>query len=368
MAFDFHSLQAAMEINSYTLNKSGVDAYGRLMQESLERLGLGCERFPREALGDHLYFTTPVVPGQPRLLLLGHLDTVFPPGTFEGFSEDDTWIYGPGACDMKGGNAIAVQALAAVQAQAGGLANIDVLLVSDEEKGSDDSRSLTRQLATAYSHCMDFEAAGLNHEVVIGRKGIGTFTIDCTGKAAHAGNHYADGHNANLAAARIIEALIGLTDLKQGTTVNPGKIKGGIGANTISPSASIQLELRFTQIEERDRVLAAFDDIVAHRWVPGVTQTLSGNLQREVMAPTEAQQAWLESLNQLLGITLPTESRGGVSDANELAHMGVTTLDGWGPFGDGDHSVNERALKSSFERRLEEVTKILASFNAHALV
>ena len=365
MGFDFRSLQTAMEINSYTLNKAGVDAYGQLMQSSLEALGLRCERYPREALGDHLYFTSPVVPGRPRLLLLGHLDTVFPPGTFEGFSEDDEWIYGPGACDMKGGNAIAVQALAAVRDNAGGLANIDLLLVSDEEKGSDDSRPLTRQLAPAYSHCMDFEAAGLNHEVVVGRKGIGTFTIDCTGKAAHAGNHYADGHNANLAAARIIEALIGLTDLKLGTTVNPGKIKGGIGANTISPSASIQLELRFTQTEERDRVLAGLDDIVARTWVPGVTQCLSGNLQREVMAPTQAQEVWLETINQLLGVSLPTERRGGVSDANELAYMGVTTLDGWGPYGDGDHSVNERALKSSFERRLDEVVKVLASFNAH---
>ncbi len=365
MAFDFRSLQAAMEINSYTLNKAGVDTYGQLMQSSLEGLGLRCERYSRESLGDHLYFTTPVVPDQPRLLLLGHLDTVFPPNTFEGFTEDDDWIYGPGACDMKGGNAIAAQALAAVCAQAGGLANIDVLLVSDEEKGSDDSRPLTRQLAPAYSHCMDFEAAGLNHEVVVGRKGIGTFTIECTGKAAHAGNHYADGHNANLAAARIIEALVGLTDLDSGTTVNPGKFKGGIGANTISPSASIQLELRFTQTQERDRVLSALDDIVADTWVPGVTQQLSGNLQREVMAPTESQQAWLDDINELLGITLPTERRGGVSDANELAYMGVTTLDGWGPYGDGDHSVNERALKSSFERRLGEVTKVLASFNAY---
>lgn len=123
--------------------------------------------------------------------------------------------------------------------------------------------------------------------------------------------------------------------------------------------------MRFTQTEERDRVLAALDDIVAHTWVPGVPQSLSGNLQREVMAPNKAQEAWLETITQLLGVNLPTERRGGVSDDNELAYMGVTTLDGWGPYGDGDHSVNERALKSSFERRLAEVTTILASFTAH---
>jgi glutamate carboxypeptidase len=195
--------------------------------------------------------------------------------------------------------------------------------------------------------------------VVIGRKGVGTFFIDITGKAAHAGNHYRDGSDANLEAAHKLQALVSLTDLDEETTVNVGQITGGIGANTISPHARLTFELRYTSAQERDRVLAAVDAIVTHAHVSGTTATLSGGIQREVMAPNDTQSHFIERINTLCGITLPTEKRGGVSDANIVASHGIPTLDGWGPFGDGDHTVHERASKQSFLDRIERVTEIL---------
>lgn len=360
--FDFSELAHFINTNSYTKNKAGVDQVGRLYQQIIEPLGFQTTRFEREQIGDHLLFQSSATGGD-KLLLLGHLDTVFPPDTFTHFSEDKEWLYGPGVCDMKGGNHIAITALRQVKACFGDIADIDVLLVSDEETGSDDSKALTAALAKNYCACMVFEAAGSKDEVVIGRKGVATFTIDIKGKAAHAGNNYALGANANLTAAHLIIALTKLTSLEKGSTVNAGKISGGIGANTISPSAQVIVEARFSQRAERDRLLAEIKNIVNASFVNNVSATLSGGLQRDVMQPNDGQAEFLQHLINIINEPLTTELRGGVSDANVVAAAGIATLDGFGPFGDGDHTVNERACKKSFLRRVDLVSKILCSYN-----
>lgn len=361
---NFTELAQIINLNSYTKNKPGVDENGKIFSEWMEAIGFETEAFIREHIGDHLLFKSPVVEGKKRVLLLGHLDTVFPPDTFTDFSEDAEWVYGPGVCDMKGGNVVALEALRNVKAKQGKIANIDMLLVSDEESGSDDSKYLSAELGKNYDICLVFEAAGVDHEVVIARKGVGTFFINLEGKAAHAGNHYVDGCNANLAAAHMIIALTELTDLAKGTTVNAGKISGGIGANTISPKAEIIVETRYTQKVEKERLLASLDEICANPAVKGVTATLSGGIQRDVMQSSPNQMTLLAQIAGILGYPLKTEKRGGVSDANIVSSVGVATLDGFGPFGDGDHTITERASKASFTRRIDEVTKILLDFNA----
>jgi len=358
---DFTELKKIIEINSWTKNKEGVDRNGEIFAYWLEEIGYTLVRYPREEIGDHLHLTAPRREGK-RLLLLGHLDTVFPPETFETFKEDGAWIYGPGVCDMKGGNYVALQALRNVYQTYGGIYNIDFLLVSDEETGSDDSKHLSARLAQEYDYCMVFEAAGVHDEVVIGRKGVGTFFIDIEGLAAHAGNHYDKGADANLEAAHKLQKLVALTDLEKGTTVNVGKIEGGIGANTISPKAHLTFELRYTSTNERDRVLSAMGDIVSTSYVEGTYSALSGGIQRDVMEPTPEQAEFVNRINSLCQITLPTEKRGGVSDANIIASQGTPTLDGWGPYGDGDHTVHERASKKSFKERILLVTQIFEGF------
>jgi glutamate carboxypeptidase len=138
-----------------------------------------------------------------------------------------------------------------------------------------------------------------------------------------------------------------------------GKVSGGIGANTISPNAELLLELRYTQNSERDRLLSALDEITNTSYVEGTKATLSGLIQRDVMEANEEQHKLIEKIEALSNEKLPTEQRGGVSDANIVASQGVTTLDGFGPFGDGDHTVHERALKSSFEQRINLMTQML---------
>ena len=358
---NFSELQSIIEINSWTKNKEGVDKNGEIFAYWVEALGYTLTRYPREEIGDHLHLTSPQREGK-KLLLLGHIDTVFPPDTFENFTENEEWIYGPGVCDMKGGNYVALQALRNVHAKFGNIHNIDFLLVSDEETGSDDSKHLSAKLAKDYDYCMVFEAAGVHDEVVIGRKGVGTFFIDIEGIAAHAGNHYTKGADANLEAAHKLVQLVALTNLEKETTVNVGKISGGIGANTISPKAQLTFELRYTNTEERDRVLKSVDAIVAHSHVEGTESTLSGGIQRDVMQPSAEQALFVERISTLCKINLPTEKRGGVSDANIISSQGVATLDGWGPYGDGDHTVHERASKKSFEERIKLVTEIFEHF------
>ncbi len=355
--YDFLELAELININSYTKNKEGVDKNGQLMREKLEKIGFKCEVFKRENIGNHLLFKSKKKEGK-KILLLGHLDTVFPPMSFEGFREDEEWIYGPGVCDMKGGNFVALEALRNLK-EKGDIFNIDFFLVSDEETGSDDSKNLTAKIAPNYDYCMVFEAAGENGEVVIERKGVATFYIDIKGKAAHAGNNYKEGINANLEAAEKLIAITDLTDLSLGTTVNVGKIEGGIGANTISPHAKLTVEIRYAKAIERDRVLKEFYDIVHTSFVPGSESILSGGIQRDVMQQSPKQKEFLNLIEKITKTKVLTEKRGGVSDANIVASTGVAVIDGFGPFGDGDHTVHERALKKSFIERIDFVTKIL---------
>jgi len=361
LTIDFSELKSIIEINSWTKNKEGVDKNGEIFSRWLLALDFKLSRYPREEIGDHLHLISSHKKGK-RLLLLGHLDTVFPPDTFENFTEDAEWIYGPGVCDMKGGNYVALQALRNAKIKYRDIHNIDFLLVSDEETGSDDSKHLSADIAKDYDYCMVFEAAGANDEVVVGRKGVGTFFIDIKGIAAHAGNHYSDGADANLEAAHKLTQLVALTNLEKETTVNVGKLSGGIGANTISPKAHLTFELRYTNTQERDRVLKAVDTIVTHSQVEGTESRLSGGIQRDVMQPSSEQQTFIDKINTLCNIQLSTEKRGGVSDANIISSQGVVTLDGWGPYGDGDHTVHERASKKSFTERINLVTEIFEHF------
>ena len=351
-------LEEIININSYTQNKHGVDKVNSYMTKWLEELNFETNTYRRELIGDHTLYKSKRADG-PKILLLGHNDTVFPPNTFENFKEDETWIYGPGVCDMKGGNIVALQSLRNIFEKNGEIHNIDFLLVSDEETGSDDSKELTSKLAPNYDFCFVFEAAGEKLELVTSRNGVGTFKIEIKGLAAHAGNNYSKGCDANLEASYKLQELIKLTNLELGTTVNVGKIKGGIGANTISPNCEILLELRYTNLNEKNRVLEAIENIVKTSYVKGSTAILTGSIQRDVMEENNKQLKLVKLFENLTNENIPLEKRGGVSDANIVSSFGVTTLDGFGPFGDGDHTINERALKSSFEQRISMVTKIL---------
>jgi len=357
-----NDLKRIININSYTQNKAGVDKVGKIMSSWLEELGFTTQIHNRELIGNHCLHTTPREENKPNILLLGHNDTVFPEGYFENFSEDDEWIYGPGVCDMKGGNIVALQSLRNVFQENKKITNIDFLLVSDEETGSDDSSSLTASIAQNYDYCFVFEAAGQKLELVTARKGVGRYIIRVEGKAAHAGTSYTKGINANLEAAHKMVEYAKLIDFSKGTIVNVGKFEGGIGLNTVSPHCEMMMEFRFTTVEEKERVMAGVEKITNHSYVEGTKSTADCVIQRNVMEENPKQYELIKIIENLINEKITTEKRGGVSDANVVAGQGTTTLDGFGPFGDGDHTKKERALKSSFIQRINMMTKMLSHF------
>lgn len=358
----FDDLKIIVEINSYTKNKAGVDQVGEIFDTWFKNLDFKIDIYDRELIGSHRHYISKHDNTSKKLLLLGHLDTVFSPNKFDNYSEDSEWVYGAGVCDMKGGNIVLLQALRELHNDNIEIKNIDVLLVSDEESGSDDSKHLTAKLAKKYDYCFVYEAAGKNLEVVTGRKGVGTFFIDIEGKASHAGNHYTDGNDANLEASYKLQELVKLTNLEKGTTLNVGKIEGGVGANTISPYASLVFELRYKDTNERDRALQAIDKIVDHSFVDGTISKLRGDIQRDVMLTSLESLKLVKNIEKITNLSIDYEERGGVSDANIVSSCGVITLDGFGPFGDGDHTVHERALKKSFDSRIELSKKLFNYF------
>ena len=357
-----NDLKTVININSYTKNAQGVNRVGDIFDAWFEDLGFQTTIYKRQDIGNHRHYISSHSADSKRLLLLGHIDTVFPEGKFEHFSEDEEWVYGPGVCDMKGGNIVALEALRELKKNSIEIKNIDILLVSDEETGSDDSKHLTAELAKEYDYCFVYEAAGVELELVTGRKGVGTFFIDIEGKAAHAGNSYSDGNDANLEASYKLQALVKLTDLTKGKTVNVGKIEGGIGANTISPHAHLTFELRYKTADEKQRVLEEIDKIVSTSYVSGTTSKLSGGIQRDVMQTSKESLALIENIETITDSSINSEERGGVSDANIVSSCGVITLDGFGPFGDGDHTVKERASKNSFISRIELSRQLFTYF------
>jgi glutamate carboxypeptidase len=168
-----------------------------------------------------------------------------------------------------------------------------------------------------------------------------------------------------LEASYKLQELVKLTDLQKGNTVNVGKIDGGIGANTISPHAHLLFELRYKTAQEKARVLQAIDTIVATSYVSGTTATLGGGIQRDVMQSSSASLEWIGAIEKITQTRLLYEERGGVSDANIVSSCGVVTLDGLGPFGDGDHTVHERASIESFEQRIRLSTELFKYFIQH---
>lgn len=355
-------LEQIVNINSYTQNKVGVDRVGEVMASWLEKIGFKTQTYKREKIGNHQLFTTQKEADLKDILLLGHNDTVFPKGYFEEFSEDERFVYGPGVCDMKGGNIVALQALRDVYEKNGKITNIDFLLVSDEETGSDDSSLITSKIAKNYDYCFVFEAAGESLELVTSRKGVGKYIIKVKGKASHAGTSYKQGIDANLEAAYKLIEYSKLTDFNKGTIINVGEIKGGIGLNTVSPHCQIQMEFRFNTNEEKARVIKEIEKITNRSHVKGAKSTADGVIQRDVMQESIGQLKLIEFFETLTCTKISTQKRGGVSDANTVAGQKVTTIDGFGPFGDGDHTKKERALKSSFSSRIDMMTKILIHF------
>jgi len=354
----FSLLQSLVLQESYTLDKDGVDSVGRLIREALKECGLELEKEKRDDLGDHLIFRSAgcATGTIPPILLVGHMDTVFPKEMeFNWYREDDNKVYGPGVIDMKGGLVTAVYAIKALS-HAGLLETIPIPFIcnSDEEKGSLTSKELLRREARKSLLALVFECGGINGELVTGRKGKLGFHVEIEGQAGHAAFAGKNKASSVLELAHKIIALEELNDQERQLVVNVGLIKGGIGPNTVAEKAEAHVDCRFLTEEDGQYCLDQVKKIVADCRVPRTGATYRITSSRTVMGANDQNRKLLRLFHDMarqLDLSFGEEMRSGVSDANTLAGCGIPVLDGLGPGGEHDHSDREYMIKESLPAR-----------------
>lgn len=364
-------LEKLVCIQSGTHNKPGVDRVGEVILTEMQAMGFACERKKNREYGDHIIARIPGHhPEKKRILMTGHMDTVFPEDTrFNYFKTDDQYCYGPGVADMKGGLVVGIFALKSL-AHARILTGLPVTFIfnSEEEIGSPASRALIRKEALNSRLGFVLEAGGIHNAVVTGRKGNISARLDVTGKAGHAAFAGKDKASAILALAYHIIAVEGLNDPESGISVNVGRIAGGIGPNTVPDHATARIDCRFPDSGGLDMMRARLKAVIGrHASGPGTHSTLEVLSTRPAMPETKGN---LELFRQLavqagrLGFSLSSEVRQGVSDANIIAEQGIPVIDGLGPVGAKDHSEDEYIHTRSLVERSLLLASTLACMDA----
>ncbi len=354
-----------VEVNSYTTNVAGVNQVGAMLREAFALPSLTERVIPGgDGFGDHLVWRT-AARGAP-ILLVGHHDTVFPAGHFEGWREDGGRAVGPGALDMKGGLAVIRTTLAALD-EVGVLAALPVIVVcvADEEVGSPTSAPHLRELATGASCALVFESGRANDMIITRRKGVGAMTVTAHGKAAHAGNNHKDGANAIVALAKFVDAAQQLTDYARGRTVNVGTFIGGTSKNTVPETASCMLDLRYETVADAEELVSALRAAAetAAAGVPGVRLEVSGGANRLPLERSPASAALRDEYAACARASGLGDGEapllGGGSDANTVAPLGVPAIDGLGPRGAGFHTTNEYVELATFVPKAEALVRFL---------
>lgn len=281
--------------------------------------------------------------GPKPLLLLGHLDTVWPLGTLKSMPcrVANGRLWGPGTLDMKAGIAMALTAIE-ILSEAGALNREVVLLLNpDEEVGSPFSRPITERLAAECAAVFVLEPAqGLAYKTV--RKGTGDWRIDIKGISAHAGVDFEKGASAIRELARVVETVSNWTDLKRGLTVSPGVAGGGTKTNVIPAEAWVEMDVRIARRADGPRIERKFAALEAHD--PRCTLTATGGINRPPMERTRGTVRLFTKAHALaaeLGFALEEAATGGASDGNFTSALGIPTLDGMGAVGDGAHAAHE---------------------------
>src|SRR5215210_2819277 len=357
------------DCGSYT--KAGVDAVGAWTAAAFERLGAGVERREHATLGGTVLGTWEGRPRSgPRVLLIGHMDTVFDEGVAaeRPFRIEDGIAYGPGVTDMKGGLLAGIYAIEAVRSQAPDAAlpfeRLVYIANPDEEIGSLSSSPHIREIAANSDVCFVLECARANGDIVSARKGIVDARLTVHGRAAHAGVEPEKGRNAIVEAARLVRELSALNGRWPGVTVNVGVISGGTRPNVVPERCSLEVDVRATGRAQLEEAEAAIRELTASTIVPETRIELTEMGRHWPMEKLERSGRLVEhaqAIAQRLGFEVRDASTGGASDANTTSGMGVPTIDGLGPIGGNDHAPGEYLEVGSIVPRTALLAGLLLS-------
>jgi glutamate carboxypeptidase len=356
-------LERLVAVNSFTENRAGVQAVANLVAGQLRTLGIAVELRPSARFGPHLLFTGPAN-GAP-VFLLGHTDTVFAPGTFEGFRRDGSRAVGPGVFDMKGGIVVMLFGLVAGK-RAGLLERVPVkgILVADEEVGSPESQPLIRAHATGALCALGFESGRPGDLLVTCRKGVGSLHAEARGLAAHAGNEHEKGKNAIWSIARFIDRAQALTDYARGRTVSVGLVSGGTTKNTVPAEARCEVDLRFETVDDGRALAEAVEAISADAAVPGTTLEIARGAWRDPLERTQASSALAKEYGDCQRESGLGQGEsplvGGGSDACTTGAAGIPSIDGLGPRGKGFHTTGEEVDLSTLVPKAAAFLRFLA--------
>ena len=343
-------LERLVNIDCGSYTPEGVNEIGRWVTGFLTDLGADVDLRPdpEGRFGNTVVATFDGRAGGPRVVLIGHMDTVFDAGTVaeRPFRVDNGIAHGPGVTDMKSGLLGGLYAVKAVLGELGGLPFERLTFVAnpDEEVGSPSSTPHIRAAAADADACLVLECARANGDIVSARKGILDARIVVHGRAAHAGVEPEKGRNAILEAARIVRQLHELNGRWPDVTVNVGKISGGTRPNVVPDRCEIEVDVRATTGDGLDAVEAALREIAAATEVPDTTaelEVMAGWRPMEKLARSGRLVEHAQSVARRLGFEIKDTSTGGASDANSTSGMGVPSLDGLGPIGGSDHSPAE---------------------------
>jgi glutamate carboxypeptidase len=326
-------------------------------------LGARVRRYKQTQFGDvfELRFS-PSHTKQKPVLLLGHLDTVWPLGTLAQMpwrvAEGRYW--GPGVLDMKAGVIMALAALTTLR-ELKLERPVTLLLNSDEEVGSTVSRAITERLALESAAVLVLEPAqGLAYKTA--RKGVGQYHVEVTGVGAHSGVDFERGHSAVLELAKLIQTISDFTNLQRKLTVNCGVIAGGTRSNVVPSHAFTEVDVRIAKASDSAYVEKLFHALKVSD--PKCKLTITGGINRPPMERKAGTIALFKKARRLaaeLGFSLEEAATGGGSDGNFTAALGVPTLDGMGAVGDGAHAAHESVVIEHLVPRTALLAAMIAS-------
>ncbi len=350
-------LERLVNIDSGSYDKAGIDRVGEAIAAFFREEGIAGEHLPQEISGDIRRFRV-AGPGNAPIVLMGHMDTVFPAGEAarRPFTIRDGKAYGPGVCDMKAGLVMNAFVLAAFHRFGGAPAPLVGLYTSDEEIGSPASRSTIESTASGARAVFNAEPGRISGNVVTGRKGGVFLIMDVKGKAAHSGANFQDGRSAIGALAAKITALHALTNLDRGLTCNVGVVSGGQSVNTVAPEARAEIDLRYVKAADRVELLAACEAIAAREDVEGTSASLSIKGDFLPLEQTPGNMALFDAYAAAAegaGLAISGEYTGGCADSGFTSAVGAPTLCATGPLGARAHTPEEYMVVDSMVPRAE---------------
>jgi glutamate carboxypeptidase len=339
-------LSELVHLDSGTYDRDDVSQVSRWLHSRLASWGGEIAAHPASQFADSFAITVHGS-GTAGVMLLGHMDTVFPHGTAAArpFHVEGNRALGPGTCDMKAGLLAAIYAVEALRSLGfDQFRRLRCVFTSDEEVGAPSSREFVEAMAVGMDAVLVLEAGRENGDIVGQRRGGGFYQLQVHGQSAHAGVEPEKGRSAALSLCRQVVALHELSDLAAGRTVNVGTIQAGTRPNVVPDLATAVVDLRANTQADMDLLLQESETALARSVLPGTTYSWTPLQFRPPWEPSSSTESLVERARRValgLGFPISAAATGGTSDGNFTAAMGIATLDGLGPVGGLDHSPQE---------------------------